>query len=61
MAVCSAIFYYEDTTRLDRRLLNVNLPSGRNFITSNLFQLNQTWGKADSIKPFWEGFFRFAI
>jgi len=34
-------FYYEDTTRLDRRILNVNLIDATNFIKTNQFFLDQ--------------------
>ena len=40
--------YYEDTTRLDRRILSVNLLNAANKIGSNLFSLNQSYLFNDS-------------
>ena len=40
--------YYEDTTRLDRRILSVNLQNAANEIGSNLFSLNQSYLFNDS-------------
>jgi hypothetical protein len=41
-------FFYEDTTRLNRRLLSMSIVNGQNFITSNLFTISQTLGSPDS-------------
>lgn len=51
-------FYYEDTTRLDRRLLEVNLYTALNQILTNEFVFNQLFNFGDTLQRlgsiFWE-------